>query len=491
MKKFDWKLLQSCALAGVLVAATNVALVPAAAAQAQQVAPSVRGLPDFTDLVEQVGPAVVNIRTLEKPNSRGTASGGMDPDMQEFFKRFGIPLPNSPRQQRPQEPEQDQPRGVASGFILSSDGFVMTNAHVVDGADEVLVTLTDQREFKAKIIGADKRTDVAVLKIDATGLPSVKIGDVSRLKVGEWVLAIGSPFGLENTVTAGIVSAMQRDTGDYLPFIQTDVAVNPGNSGGPLINMRGEVVGINSQIYSRSGGFMGISFAIPINEAIRVSDQLRATGRVTRGRIGVQIGPVAKDVAESLGLKKQQGALVTGVETGSPAEKAGVEAGDVITRFEGKAIDKVSDLPRLVGNTKPGTKSTITVFRRGNTRDLTVTIAEIEPDTPPVARKDANPADKPQASAAARQLGLAVADLTAAQKKELKIKGGVRIEMASDAAARAGLREGDVILAIANTEVGSVKEFDSVVAKADKTKPLNVLFRRGEWAQYALIRPER
>lgn len=236
---------------------------------------------------------------------------------------------------------------------------------------------------------------------------------------------------------------------------------------------------------------MGISFAIPINEAIRVSDQLRATGRVTRGRIGVQIGPVAKDVAESLGLKKQQGALVTGVETGSPAEKAGVEAGDVITRFEGKAIDKVSDLPRLVGNTKPGTKSSITVFRRGSMRDLTVTIAEIEPDTPAVARKDAKPADKPQASAAARQLGLAVVDLTAAQKKELKIKGGVRIEMASDAAARAGLREGDVILAIANTEIGSVKEFDSVVAKADKTKPLNVLFRRGEWAQYALIRPER
>ena len=493
MKKTDWKLLlQSCALAGVFAATASMALVPATAAHAQA-APAVRGLPDFTDLVEQVGPAVVNIRTLEKASSRGTASG-MDPDMLEFFKRFGIPMPNTPRQQQkpqqPQQPEQDQPRGVGSGFILSSDGFVMTNAHVVEGADEVLVTLTDQREFKAKIIGADKRTDVAVVKIEATGLPYVKIGDVSRLKVGEWVLAIGSPFGLENTVTAGIVSAKQRDTGDYLPFIQTDVAINPGNSGGPLINMRGEVVGINSQIYSRSGGFMGISFAIPIDEAIRVSDQLRATGRVTRGRIGVQIGPVAKDVAESLGLKKQQGALVTGVENGSPAEKAGIEAGDVITRFEGKAIDKVADLPRMVGNTKPGTKSTITVFRRGSTRDLAVTIAELEPETP-VARKSADPADKPQASAAARQLGLAVAELTDAQKKELKIKGGVRIEMASEAAARAGLREGDVILAIANTEVGSVKEFDAVVAKADKTKPLNVLFRRGEWAQYALIRPGR
>lgn len=493
MKKMDWKLLQSSAVAGVFAATASLALVPATVvhAQPQPVAPSVRGLPDFTDLVEQVGPAVVNIRTLEKTSSRGTASG-IDPEMLEFFKRFGIPLPNNPRQpQKPQQPEQDQPRGVGSGFILSADGFVMTNAHVVEGADEVLVTLTDQREFKAKIIGADKRTDVAVLKIEATGLPSVKIGDVSRLKVGEWVLAIGSPFGLENTVTAGIVSAMQRDTGDYLPFIQTDVAVNPGNSGGPLINMRGEVVGINSQIYSRSGGSMGISFAIPINEAINVSDQLRSTGRVTRGRIGVQIGPVAKDVAESLGLKKQQGALVTGVESGSPAEKSGIEAGDVITRFEGKAIDKVADLPRLVGKTKPGTKSTITVFRRGSSRDFTVTIAEIEPDAPVATSKAAAPVEKPQASAAARQLGLAVTDLTDVQKKELKVKGGVRIAMVADAAARAGLREGDVILAIANAEVGSVKDFDAVLAKADKTKPLNVLFRRGEWAQYALIRPER
>ncbi|WP_305806987.1 trypsin-like peptidase domain-containing protein, partial [Stenotrophomonas sp. YIM B06876] len=290
---------------------------------------------------------------------------------------------------------------------------------------------------------------MAVVKIDAAGLPAVKIGDVSRLKVGEWVMAIGSPFGLENTVTAGIVSAKQRDTGDYLPFIQTDVAINPGNSGGPLLNMRGEVVGINSQIYSRSGGFMGISFAIPIDEAMRVSDQLRASGRVIRGRIGVQIGQVSKDVAESLGLGKQQGALVTGVEAGSPAEKAGVEAGDVITRFDGKAIDKVADLPRLVGNTKPGTKSTVTVFRRGNARDLGVTIAEIEPETP--VRKAADKDAKPKVSAAAQQWGLSVVELTEAQKKELKLKGGVRVDAATEAAARAGLREGDVIMAIANT----------------------------------------
>lgn len=475
-------------LAAVLAMAAQVAFVPQAAAQPLTAA--ARGLPDFTDLVEQVGPSVVNIRTLEKVSARGGLNG-MDEEMQEFFRRFGVPLPNLPRQGRPQRPhqEEEQPRGVGSGFILSSDGYVMTNAHVVEGADEVLVTLTDKREYKARIVGSDKRTDVAVVKIDATGLPAVRIGDSGRLRVGEWVLAIGSPFGLESTVTAGIVSAKQRETGEYLPFIQTDVAINPGNSGGPLINMRGEVVGINSQIYSRSGGYMGIAFAIPIDEAMRVSEQLRASGRVTRGRIGVQIGQVTKDVAESLGLGKQQGALVTGVEAGSPAEKAGIEAGDIITRFDGKPIEKLADLPRMVGNTKPGTKSTVTVFRRGSARDLSISIAEVEPDKAQVrvSERDA----KPKTSTAAQQLGLVVADMTDAQKKELKLRGGVRIESATEAAARAGLREGDVILAIANVEVPSVKEFEAALGRADKSKPINVLFRRGEWAQYALIRPAR
>ena len=378
---------------------------------------------------------------------------------------------------------------MGSGFILSADGYVMTNAHVVEGATEVIVTLTDKREFKARIVGTDKRTDVAVVKIEASGLPAVRIGDTSRLRVGEWVMAIGSPFGLDNTVTAGIVSAKQRDTGDYLPFIQTDVAINPGNSGGPLINMRGEVVGINSQIYSRSGGFMGISFAIPLDEAMQVSDQLRATGRVTRGRIGVQIGQVTRDVAESIGLGKQQGALVTGVESGSPADKAGIEAGDIIIRFDGKSIDKLADLPRMVGNTKPGTKSTVTVFRRGQSKDLSIVIAEVEPDKTAVKASDREPRSK--SSAAAQQLGLTISDLCEAQKKELKLRGGVRVDAASDAAARAGLREGDVILAIANAEVANVKDFEAAVARADKGKPVNVLFRRGEWAQYALIRPSR
>ena len=486
MSVLDWKLLRSVALSGVFTSIAGWTAVSPSVALAQTAV--VRNLPDFTDLVEQVGPSVVNIRTTEK--SLGRAGGAaMDEEMADFFRRFGVPIPNMPRQQRPQQQPEDQPRGVGSGFILTPDGLVMTNAHVVEGADEVIVTLTDKREFKAKIVGSDKRTDVALVKIDATGLPAVKVGDVSRLKAGEWVMAIGSPFGLENTVTAGIVSAKQRDTGDYLPFIQTDVAINPGNSGGPLINMRGEVVGINSQIYSRSGGFMGISFAIPMDEAMRVSDQLRTAGRVTRGRIGVQIGPVTKDVAESLGLGKAQGALVTGVESGSPAEKAGVEAGDIITKFEGKPIEKVADLPRLVGNAKPGSKSSLTVFRRGQSKDLAVTIAEIEPDK--VATKTADKEERAKSSNAGQHVGLVVRDLTDAQKRELKLKGGVVVTAASEGAARAGLREGDIILALANSEVLSVKDFEAVLGKVDKSKTLSVLFRRGEWAQYALIRPAR
>jgi serine protease Do len=472
----------------VSVAATALVVVsPLQSAHAQT-----RVLPDFTDLVDQVGPSVVNIRTMEKINLRSPQGGPGEDEMLEFFRRFGLPMPNmprqAPRQNRPQQ-EEEHPRGVGSGFILTADGYIMTNAHVVDGADEVLVTLTDKREFKAKIIGTDKRTDVAVVKIEASGLPAVKVGDVSKLRVGEWVMAIGSPFGLENSVTAGIVSAKQRETGDYLPFIQTDVAINPGNSGGPLINMRGEVVGINSQIYSRSGGYMGISFAIPVDEAVRVSEQLRSSGRVSRGRIGVMIEPVAKELAESIGLGKATGALVRSVEMGSPAEKAGVEGGDIITRFDGKTIEKSSDLQRMVGSTKPGSKSTLTVFRRGTSKDLSITIAEMDADKP--TTKASTREDKPKASTAGQSVGLTVSELTDAQKKELKIKGGVRVDAAADAAARAGLREGDIILALANTEVASVKEFEAALSKQDKTKPLPVLIRRAELAQYVIIKPAR
>ena len=488
MLLINWGYVRARLLVVILVMGAAMTVLTGQSAGAQ-----VRGLPDFTELVEQVGPSVVNIRTIERVKTGQSQAPGGDEEMQEFFRRFfGMPLPGGPRQSpRPNQPQQEeeQPRGVGSGFILTQDGFVMTNAHVVDGADEVIVTLTDKREFKARIVGADKRTDVAVVKIEATGLPAVKIGDVSRLKVGEWVMAIGSPFGLDNTVTAGIVSAKQRDTGEYLPFIQTDVAINPGNSGGPLINMRGEVVGINSQIYSRSGGFMGISFAIPVDEAIRVSEQLRTSGRVSRGRIGVQIDQVTKDVAESIGLGKPQGALVRSVETGAPADKAGVEAGDIILKFDGKPIEKATDLPRLVGNTKPGTRSTVTVFRRGGAKDLAITIAEFEPEKS--VRKAADRDAKPKTSGAGLSVGLSVSDLTDAQKKELKLKGGVRVEASTDAAARAGIREGDVIIAIGNSEVSGVKDFEAVLAKADKSKPVPVLLRRGELATYLLIRPAR
>ena len=480
------------------------AVLPLQSAWAQS-SGAVRTLPDFTDLVEAVGPSVVNIRTLEKasaspvaggPNNGGSNNGGpSDEELQELFRRFfGMPppgkpgtpgqprQPNRPQQQQPEE----QPRGVGSGFILTTDGFIMTNAHVVDGADQVIVTLTDKREFTARIVGADKRTDVAVVKIEASGLPPVKIGDPNRLKVGEWVMAIGSPFGLENTVTAGIVSAKGRDTGDYLPFIQTDVAINPGNSGGPLINMRGEVVGINSQIYSRSGGFMGISFAIPIDEAVQVSTQLRASGRVQRGRLGVGIGDVSKEVAESLGLGKPQGALVSNVEAGSPADKAGLEAGDIILKFDGKKIEKSSDLPRAVGGTKPGTASTVTVFRRGITKDYPIMVGEFEPDK--TAQGKANP-EKAAPPNATQLLGLTVSDLTDALKKELNLKGGVRVDGVADPALKAGIREGDVVVQVANTEVADVKAFTQLLSRLDKSKPINVLLRRGEWAQYTVIRP--
>ena len=443
-------------------------------------------LPDFTELVERVGPAVVNIRTLE----RGRAGGDADSALEEHLRRFGIPLPGGPRRApRSNGDDEPQQKGVGSGFIVSADGYIMTNAHVVDGADELVVTLTDKREFKARLIGADKRTDVALVKIDATGLPSVKIGDSNRLKVGEWVMAIGSPFGLENSVTAGIVSAKARDIpGDYVPFIQTDVAINPGNSGGPLINLRGEVVGINSQIYSRSGGFMGISFAIPVDEAMRVSDQLKANGRVIRGRIGVQIAPVTKDVADGLGLGKPVGALVQSVEKGGPAEKGGVEAGDIIVKVDGKAVEKSGDLPRMIGGTKPGTKVMVQVFRRGATKDIALTVGEFEAERP-VRRALAEPGAAAPGKAV---LGLVVSDLTDAQKKELNLKGGVRVESAEGQAAKAGLHEGDVILALGKNDVADSKQFAAAASRVEKAKEaVTVLVRRGDSTNYITIKPSR
>ncbi|PTT87771.1 serine peptidase [Pelomonas sp. HMWF004] len=475
------------------LALSGTALALALALGQAPAAAQTRELPDFAELVERVGPSVVNIRTAEKVKvAEGQAE--MNEQMQELLRRFGMPVPNQ-RRGAPRgggTPDDDGPmrRGVGSGFVLSADGYVMTNAHVVQGADEVIVTMTDKRELKAKIIGVDQRSDVAVVKVEAAGLPVVKIGDSNKSRVGEWVMAIGSPFGLENTVTAGIISAKQRDTGDLLPLIQTDVAINPGNSGGPLVNMRGEVIGINSQIYSQNGGYMGISFAIPIDEAMRVADQLRAGGRVVRGYLGVLPDDITKEIAEAIGLGKAQGAVIRSVVAGSPAEKGGVEGGDVVTKVDGKVVDKASDLRRLVAAVKPGAKTTLTVFRRGAYKDIVVTLGEDERSKRPGSGAGDTPEQAPAAAPSAA-LGLKVSDLTDAQRKDMKLKSGVKVDGATGAAARAGLREGDLILSVDNVEVATVKAFQAQIAKADKAKVINLVVRRDDVVSFVLLKPTR
>ncbi|MEZ5661202.1 MAG: Do family serine endopeptidase [Burkholderiaceae bacterium] len=476
--------------------------VTALTVAAPAVAQARGGLPEFADLVEQVGPAVVNIRTTAKASRLGGRTpefpfpDGLDENdpFFEFFRRFFPPRGDGEGQERDRrgKPEQGEgrqmPRGVGSGFIISKDGYVLTNHHVVDGADQIFVTMTDKREFKARLIGSDKRTDVALVKIEGGQFPSLTIGDPNVLRVGEWVLAIGSPFGLENTVTAGIVSAKGRDTGDYLPFIQTDVAVNPGNSGGPLINMDGQVVGINSQIYSRTGGFMGISFAIPIDEAMQVADQLRSSGRVVRGVIGVAIADVTKEIAEPLGLPNDKGALVRSVAENGPAERGGVQVGDIILRFDGHDVGKVSDLPRLVGRTKPGSTVKVDVWRRGERRTLTLTVDEMPADQAAAAAAGSSeaPAEKADANNA---LGLGVTRLSADKARELRVRAGVLIEVVQGPAAAAGLREGDVLLTINNNEVDSVPKFNALVAKLPEGKLAVLLVQRGEAAQYVPVVP--
>ena len=385
-------------------------------------------LPDFTDLYDKQSPTVVSVDVTQKARAPRMPEISEDDPFYEFFRRFGqVPRPRG-------APEREA-QSVGSGFIISGDGYLITNAHVVDGADEVSIKLADRREFKAKVIGTDKRTDVALLKIEATNLPKVAIGDPEKLKVGEWVVAIGKPFGLENTITAGIVSAKGRDLPqeNLVPFIQTDAAINPGNSGGPLFNLKGEVVGINSLIYSRSGGFMGLAFAIPIDVAMNAVNQLKEKGRVTRGRIGVQIQEVTKETAEAFGLKQTAGALVNSVEKGGPAEKAGVEAGDIILKVDGRDVVNSSTLPRIITQVKPGTKVTLTVWRKGAQRDVAVTVAEL---------KEAEPAAQPKRGAAPKEkakpnrMGLVLADLTDEQKKELEVKGGVLVEEIAGVGAR-------------------------------------------------------
>jgi serine protease Do len=379
--------------------------------------------------------------------------------------------------------------GSGSGVIISDKGYILTNNHVVDGATQLAVVFNDGGRRDAKLVGTDPLNDVAVIQVSGK-LPAVAtMGDASALLPGEQVLAIGSPLGnFRNTVTAGVISALNRSVGAMEGLIQTDAAINSGNSGGPLINLRGEVVGINSQIYSRNGGYMGISFAIPIDEATRVAEQLRATGRVIRGRIGVQIGPVSKDVAESIGLGQPRGAMVSSVEKDGPADKAGVEAGDIIVKVDGKAVDKSGDLPRIVGATKPGSKATLQVFRKGAFKDLSVTVAEFEAERP--ARRAATEPGTTH-PAVKSVLGLTVSDLSDAQKKELRVRGGVRVDAADGAAARAGLREGDLILSVDNADVVDAKQFAGITAKAEKARSVSMLVRRGEWTNYFVIRPVR
>jgi serine protease Do len=473
-------------VSALIVATAGLLTVPAAALAAPVAAPLVTGLPDFTDLIDKVGPAVVNIRTTEKVRQGQGGAGGQDEEMQEFLRRFfGAPAPRpAPRGRRgPQAQEEEVQRGVGSGFIISNDGYVLTNAHVVDGADDVIVTLTDRREFKAKVLGSDKRSDVALLKVEAANLPYLTVGDSDKIRVGEWVIAIGSPFNLDNTVTAGIISAKSRDTGEFLPLIQSDVAVNPGNSGGPLINMRGQVIGINSQIATLSGGYNGISFAVPIDEVMRVSDQLRKSGKVTRGRIGVEIGEVGKEVAESLGLGRARGVEVARVEAGGPAEKGGIKVGDIILKFNGAAVERSGDLPRLVAATPVGSKAQVTVWRKGQQQDITVNIVELDDDKAKRA-----PAKKPKAEQA-NAMGLHVSDLTEAQRKELKLEAGVMVDASEGAAARAGVRPGDLILQLNNIEVKDAKAFNAMVAKLDPKKSAALLVRRDESTQYVLVKP--
>jgi serine protease Do len=442
-------------------------------------------LPDFTELAEKQGPSVVNISVTQVVQGNGNPFGGFQDDEQfnELFRRFGLPVPGGPRGQAPQQEFKSQSLG--SGFIISADGYILTNAHVINAADEVIVKLSDKREFKAKIIGSDRRTDVALLKIDAMGLPKVSIGDPNQLKVGEWVAAIGSPFGLENTMTAGIVSAKGRalPQENFVPFIQTDVAINPGNSGGPLFNLKGEVVGINSQIYSRSGGSMGLSFSIPIDVAMDVSNQLKSGGKISRGWLGVSIQEISKDLADSFGMKNTNGALVAGVEKNGPADKGGLNAGDVILKFDGKAINSSSDLPRAVGGVKPGKTVNVEVLRKGSTKTLSVAVGEAPND-----KDDVTTPSKGTAKSEVNRIGLTLNDLTPQQKKKLNGKNGLLVTESQGAAALAGVRRGDVVLAINNTEVTTVEQFNKALSGISNGKTVAVLVLRGESTLYVPIK---
>jgi serine protease Do len=435
-------------------------------------------LPDFTELVEKQGAAVVNISTTQiVRDATGVPNLPESDPFYEFFRRFA-----------PQVPREQESQSLGSGFIMSADGYIMTNAHVVDHADKITVRLTDKREFSAKVIGADKRTDVALLKIEASGLPKVTIGDPNKLKVGEWVLAIGSPFGFDSSVTAGIVSAKGRSLpqDNFVPFIQTDVAINPGNSGGPLFNMSGEVVGINSQIYTRSGGSMGLSFAIPIDVAAQVVDQLRSSGKVTRGRIGVTIQELTRELADSFGLAKPNGALISSVEKGAAADKAGIEVSDVILKFDGKLVNSSSDLPRIVAATKPGSTVNVELWRKGAIKVVSVVVAKM-PDDAKLAQGDKKLPD--EVAEMVTRLGISASELSKEQLQELQLVGGLLIQEVKGVAARsAGLQRGDVILAIGNMPIRTLKQLNEILKPVAKGRNVALLLRRGNNASYVALK---
>ncbi len=437
-----------------------------------------KGLPDFTDLVEKQGAAVVNISTTQIiQNVQGLPNIPEDDPFYDFFRRFA-----------PQIPREQESQSLGSGFIISPDGYIMTNAHVVDHADKITVRLTDKREFSARLIGADARTDVALLKIEAKGLPTVTVGDPNKLKVGEWVVAIGSPFGFDNSVTVGIVSAKGRSLpqDNLVPFIQTDVAINPGNSGGPLFNMDEEVVGINSQIYTRSGGSMGLSFAIPIDVATQVADQLRKNGKVTRGRIGVTIQELTNELAESFGLSSPQGALVSNVEKNGPADKAGIQASDVILKIGNKPVNSSGDLPRLVAAITPGTRVAVELWRKGKSRRVNIVVAEM-PQDGMLAHADKKHADG--SGEIISRMGIAASELSADQLQQLQVSGGLLVESVTGSSARAaGLQHGDVLLAIGNVQIRSLAQLNELLKLIPRGRNVALLVRRGDIATYIAIR---
>jgi serine protease Do len=432
------------------------------------------GLPDFTVLVETQGPAVVNVVTT-RTRAGGPGADAADDPLSDFLRRF---MP-----QQPPDPGPERGQGIGSGFIISTDGYVLTNAHVVAESDEVTVRLADSREFKGKIVGVDARTDVALLKLAATGLPTVKLGNSENLKVGEWVAAIGSPFGFVNTITAGIVSAKGRSLPDesFVPFIQTDVAVNPGNSGGPLLNLKGEVVGINSAIYSRTGGYMGVSFAIPIEVALDVGKQLQATGKVTRGRLGVQIQALTPELAKSFKLPNTQGVLVASVEPKSPADQAGLHPGDVILAYEGKPVTTATELPRVVAATKPGTVVTLDVWRGGAKKQIKATLAEFPTEN--VAQQQS-----PDTRKSSNKLGLTVRELTPPQAKQLGIEYGLLVENITAPGPNMQVQRGDIIVAINNIYFKNLEEFNRLLARQPPGSIVALLVRRGDAALYIPVR---